>query len=347
MPIGSMISLFGNLASGITNAYLQQQTNQQNLDLARQQNAWNLSQWFREMDYNHPVNQVQRLRMAGINPSMAYSNGIENLAPASPEMVSSQFEPSSIGNPFSTFSRDLVQEQLSRAQIENIEADTALKYANAGLSTIRTKIAGVEFNIKSKYGEELTQSQITQIKTNVELMNHQMENIDAETAVKVLEQEKLRYYIDNIQPAELAKLESETNLNTAQAKELLYLMTYKAMLMKAQTTSAEASARLANANAAFQESLNSSPGYVQDFVDNLRFDNYGKLVSAAIDAGQAGGSLYRTGLSTLDLHNQGYGRGPTSGDAVIQAIITALSLGGNIINTAAKSIATGGAKKGK
>lgn len=337
MPLGSMISLFGNLASGVTNAYLQQQTNQHNADLARQQNAWNLSQWFREMDYNHPANQVQRLRMAGINPALAYTNGIENLAPASPEMVSSQSEAPSIGSPFATFSRDLVQEELSRAQIENIEADTALKYANAGLSTIRTKIAGVEFNIKSKYGEELTQSQITQIKTNVELMNHQIENIDAETVVKVLEQEKLRYYIDNIQPAELAKLESETNLNTAQAKELLYLMTYKAMLMKAQATSAEASARLANANAAFQESLNSSPGYVQDFVDNLRFDNYGKLVSASINAAEAGGSTYRTGLSTLGLHNQGYGTGPTNSDAFIQGIGTAFGIAGNVVSVIFKS----------
>lgn len=43
-------------------------TNQWNYAMAQEQNAWNISQWERENEYNKPVNQLARLSEAGINP---------------------------------------------------------------------------------------------------------------------------------------------------------------------------------------------------------------------------------------------------------------------------------------
>lgn len=68
---------------------LNQQLNSENNDLQRQlaaqANDWSLQQWNRENEYNSLTNQMSRLRQAGINPALAYSNGgLMNEAAGSP-----------------------------------------------------------------------------------------------------------------------------------------------------------------------------------------------------------------------------------------------------------------------
>lgn len=93
-----IISALGSLGAGIVGAIsqnknvnkqiaAQQQENeknrQYNLMLAKQQNAWNLEQWNRENQYNDPSAVMSRLRNAGINPALAYSNGVGSFSAAS------------------------------------------------------------------------------------------------------------------------------------------------------------------------------------------------------------------------------------------------------------------------
>lgn len=54
-------------------------TREHNLNLAKQQNQWNIDQWNRENQYNDPAQQMARYRDAGLNPNLIY--GQSNTAP--------------------------------------------------------------------------------------------------------------------------------------------------------------------------------------------------------------------------------------------------------------------------
>ena len=93
MPWSAIASFVGNIAN---NANIDHQVSEQrkenqanrdwNLNLAKQQNQWNIEQWNRENEYNSPSAQMARYKSAGLNPDLIY--GQQNLSAASPEMTS-------------------------------------------------------------------------------------------------------------------------------------------------------------------------------------------------------------------------------------------------------------------
>ena len=165
--INSLLSLFGQGLSGNINANLQRQQNEHNEELARQQNSWRVAQWLRESAYNSPTAQMSRLRQAGINPALAYSNGIENLAPASPELMSSQGTAPNIGNPFANFAQNLNQEALLRSQIELNESAANRNNADAGVKETQITLNG----IKIEYAGELSEAQLNLMSKTTEKMD--------------------------------------------------------------------------------------------------------------------------------------------------------------------------------
>lgn len=93
MAIGDALSAIGGLVGGLASAganlYMNERNNEANAAQARLQNQWNIEQWNRENEYNLPVNQVQRMKDAGLNPGLYYGqNQMMNEAAASPEMTS-------------------------------------------------------------------------------------------------------------------------------------------------------------------------------------------------------------------------------------------------------------------
>lgn len=92
MPWSAIASFVGNIAN---NANIDHQVSEQrkenqanrdwNLNLAKQQNQWNIEQWNRENEYNSPSAQMARYKSAGLNPDLIY--GQRNLSAASPEMT--------------------------------------------------------------------------------------------------------------------------------------------------------------------------------------------------------------------------------------------------------------------
>lgn len=91
--IGSAIGALANNAntqSAINaNKQSQQENREYNLNLAKMQNLWNRDQWQREADYNSPAAYRARLKVAGMNPDLAYGN-VQGVAPASAGMTSGQ-----------------------------------------------------------------------------------------------------------------------------------------------------------------------------------------------------------------------------------------------------------------
>lgn len=113
MPKGVLDYLtgFAGLASGpISQAW----ANRENERLIDKRNALSLAQWNRENAYNNPINQMMRLKAAGLNPNLMYGQLSGQLgAAASPDMASAQV--SSTGYRI---------DPLTAAQIRNLDAQT-------------------------------------------------------------------------------------------------------------------------------------------------------------------------------------------------------------------------------
>lgn len=83
---GSILQGVGGLASGYFGYKGQQQANQTNIQLAREgqqfesemwkrQQAENQRIWEQQNEYNSPLNQMQRLKAAQLNPNLVYGSG--------------------------------------------------------------------------------------------------------------------------------------------------------------------------------------------------------------------------------------------------------------------------------
>lgn len=120
-----------------------------NLNLARMQNQWNIDQWNRENQYNTPAAQRARLAAAGMNPDLAYGEGVSaNIAASSPEMTagapSSPVDVSNLANKQTI--GDVVR---STMQLRLAESQAKANDAGAKKTDQETKNLAVENNILS------------------------------------------------------------------------------------------------------------------------------------------------------------------------------------------------------
>lgn len=106
--LGSVISsIFGfgsnansnetNLKIAQQNAELQRETNAQQYQMFKEQQAFDVDMWNKQNAYNDPSQQVQRLLAAGINPAAVFGNGSvaqasQLTSPAAPQLHSPQID---------------------------------------------------------------------------------------------------------------------------------------------------------------------------------------------------------------------------------------------------------------
>lgn len=96
----------GALVTGFANLFGSAQANQSNLDaireynkaqyeLAKYQNEYNLDMWNRQNEYNLPVNQMNRIKAAGLNPNLVYGTGnvVGNTTSNAPQAVTPNLKP--------------------------------------------------------------------------------------------------------------------------------------------------------------------------------------------------------------------------------------------------------------
>jgi len=116
MPIpliaGAAISGAASIASNALNSYSVKKQNEQNIAL-----------WREQQEYNTPVNQVKRLKAAGLNPALMYGGaggGASGQTSSAPQMQRTQVDLSTIGSVISTY-LDL---KAKDTNIENTRANT-------------------------------------------------------------------------------------------------------------------------------------------------------------------------------------------------------------------------------
>ena len=125
-----MFEALGSLAGSILGIGAQKDINQQNIS-----NSW--SMWHATNEYNKPINQITRLREAGINPATAYG-GLSNSAGLGSIAQAKVPDYSTVAQNFLNARQQAqnienmkVQEQELKASVRKLNEDTKLSKANA------------------------------------------------------------------------------------------------------------------------------------------------------------------------------------------------------------------------
>lgn len=103
------------------------------------QNAYNYALWQEQMAYNTPANQVARLREAGLNPNLFYSQGNPGNATSAPDMKAHQYNSAQfldLANMYYQVKNLQAQNNNLNAQTDNIKAETAHRRTEAALKRI-------------------------------------------------------------------------------------------------------------------------------------------------------------------------------------------------------------------
>ena len=79
--VGSVAS---SLLGGLFGSSSQSSTNKMQLQMMREQNAWNENMWNKQNEYNTPANQMKRFEAAGLNPNLVYGQGSSGNASSAP-----------------------------------------------------------------------------------------------------------------------------------------------------------------------------------------------------------------------------------------------------------------------
>lgn len=91
--LAPVVAAGASLVGSAINKSAQSSANFKNLALAKYQNMWNLQQWNRENEYNHPTAQMSRLKQAGLNPNLVYGSGTQTTSASSPKAAQMEVTP--------------------------------------------------------------------------------------------------------------------------------------------------------------------------------------------------------------------------------------------------------------
>lgn len=131
--IGSGIGLLGDVIGGLFSSSGQKSANKTNIQLAREQRDWNEEMWNKQNAYNSPAAQIARMRAAGLNPALMYSQG--NVGNAGDVKG---YNPPSVGNELAGLGQgissglgNVMSGMMQYEQLKQIQAQTALLRAKA------------------------------------------------------------------------------------------------------------------------------------------------------------------------------------------------------------------------
>lgn len=162
---GGLLSTGLNLA---TANYQRKQSVKSSKELMNFQNDLNIANWQRQNQYNSPVQEIARLRSAGINPDLFYSSGASGISSANipGPSASSGMQQGSTGS----FGQPTQQAMLLDSQKKLLDSQTAKNLADANQTNQLTP--WVTENIKSTLALN---------EANAKVLNENVEKIRNET----------------------------------------------------------------------------------------------------------------------------------------------------------------------
>lgn len=164
--------LGSGLISGISNLFGQSQQFKEQKKLLALQYQQNLEQWNRENEYNSPVQQMQRLKDAGLNANLVYGNGgVTQSAASSPQMgvADAPNYGESIGQSMGTMLQYAAQAQqyyINDSTRKNIDADTNAKEIASGLQAVETAIKNKQLDYADEFFKQTNEKLKSQVNLN-------------------------------------------------------------------------------------------------------------------------------------------------------------------------------------
>tara|TARA_Y100000590_G_C15641890_1_gene985298 strand:- start:714 stop:1571 length:858 start_codon:yes stop_codon:yes gene_type:complete len=178
--------------------YASNRMHKQNIKSENKARKWNLEQWHRQNLYNHPLQQMERLLAAGLNPNLIYGSSpgsaVGNAGAVAPGKAVARMQ-----MPFGAIG-SAMQTGVQQAQTNNLKAQSNLHTANAIKSISQGGLAKAQENQISKL-----------LSGNLEIQQEQIKQMNIGTFLKTLEKTgKSKYY--------LANMAAETNKAVAEGK---------------------------------------------------------------------------------------------------------------------------------
>lgn len=259
------------LTNGIAERRAAKDANAKNIELARYQNEWNLEQWNRENEYNHPVEVMKRLAEAGINPNLVYANGAANIGAAkSPQAADMHVAP--LPSPYRDMTPAL--QGLTQTMLAERQLDLQRQSTEANIAYTAAKTAGVVNDNLYKSGTledrilnqrilKQINDQILGIRTQQYTQEANKTNIQSETADAQIEYIKQKPRLAREQMRAtfigLGIKKQQANAATAVAESVVRLNGAKVAQMDVETLSKKIDAILGSKNLQFYNSIGKSP----------------------------------------------------------------------------------------
>lgn len=171
--MGGIFGAIGQRKTNKTNLKIARETNKANRELAEQQNKWNIEQWNRQNEYNSPLNQINLLKQAGLNPNLYGGEGATAGSLVSADLANQQA--ATVENPMRAFEGLNVAQAI--ADIAKTKSETKANEAKAGLDNTR-KINEMK---QGEFIEALNKSQLELNHSTVSVNNSVKGMNDAQT----------------------------------------------------------------------------------------------------------------------------------------------------------------------
>lgn len=230
-------------------AQKQRDWNEQMQDKA---NAWNLEMWNKTNEYNSPIEQVQRLRDAGLNPLYYGLDGSSANAMQSAQALgydrasASAFDnPLSAGFEGATAAMSLKKDiELKNAQIDKLSQDT---------EGVRLDNEFKDKTMKARTEAEELKNSLS--KEQIENAKKERQRIEQDIKKKIAETES--------EQERKSLIIAQAAVQRASEKEILELLPYKKLLTEAQTEAQKAAAAASFAHAMYEREMLDS-GYIDE-----------------------------------------------------------------------------------
>ena len=233
MPLpAALIPLIGGAVTGIAtgiqnwrNKKAQESQNEKDRQFQKDMYAWSRTDaqtdWAREAEYNHPMQQMTRLRQAGLNPNLIYGKGADNTMGsirAGTQGTGNQKAYQQTDNPTEQGLDKYYQIQNIQAQTDNLQQSVALSKQEelnkqAQLSKTLQETAMSKFQLGQ--AQELKDDVIRQAKLKTSLMSgdnlEQLQRLtQGEVKIDMMKQELMQ--MEELHPLKKQKLLAEIKL---------------------------------------------------------------------------------------------------------------------------------------
>lgn len=149
-------SAFDNITNGLFSGWQIRKQLKAQKELAQYQFDLNQKQWQAENEYNSPVQQMQRLQDAGLNPNLVYgSSGVTgNTTTNGPRYEAPKVERNLMRFDFASRVLSTFQDfRMKQAQIDLMKEQAENYHESSGLTQVERSIRALALSLNEKYGD--------------------------------------------------------------------------------------------------------------------------------------------------------------------------------------------------